>query len=137
MAAMESSTKNAKEMLGKLTLSYNRCACLGSLDLTASDLPKCLRPGQLMPLLCRAGPDKRASQQSSQKSSVAQLRSRARASKSDDSCITDCLLASLAGFCFKQLIFQSLRLRGVGHLSPFGLRYYKHMDYKGSLMSEL
>ena len=24
MAAMESSTKNAKEMLGKLTLSYNR-----------------------------------------------------------------------------------------------------------------
>lgn len=28
MAAMESSTKNAKEMLGKLTLSYNRCAFL-------------------------------------------------------------------------------------------------------------
>ncbi len=30
MAAMESSTKNAKEMLGKLTLSYNRlvpCLC--------------------------------------------------------------------------------------------------------------
>ncbi len=27
MAAMESSTKNATEMLGKLTLSYNRCAC--------------------------------------------------------------------------------------------------------------
>lgn len=26
MAAMESSTKNAKEMLAKLTLSYNRCA---------------------------------------------------------------------------------------------------------------
>ena len=25
MAAMESSTKNATEMLGKLTLSYNRC----------------------------------------------------------------------------------------------------------------
>ncbi len=25
MAAMESSTKNAKEMLSKLTLSYNRC----------------------------------------------------------------------------------------------------------------
>ena len=28
MAAMESSTKNAKEMLAKLTLSYNRCVCL-------------------------------------------------------------------------------------------------------------
>jgi len=27
MAAMESSTKNATEMLGKLTLSYNRCVC--------------------------------------------------------------------------------------------------------------
>ncbi len=26
MAAMESSTKNASEMLAKLTLTYNRCA---------------------------------------------------------------------------------------------------------------
>lgn len=28
MSAMESSTKNASEMLEKLTLSYNRCAIL-------------------------------------------------------------------------------------------------------------
>lgn len=28
MAAMESSTKNAKEMLAKLTLSYNRCTAV-------------------------------------------------------------------------------------------------------------
>jgi F0F1-type ATP synthase gamma subunit len=36
MAAMESSTKNASEMLAKLTLTYNRCiACPAAMRLWA------------------------------------------------------------------------------------------------------
>ena len=36
MSAMESSTKNAKEMLAKLTLSYNRCAFASGLCVSAN-----------------------------------------------------------------------------------------------------
>lgn len=62
MAAMESSTKNAKEMLGKLTLSYNRCPlrahallCCTSVSLpVASQHPyiQVLNPGRNRVALC-------------------------------------------------------------------------------------
>lgn len=48
MAAMESSTKNAKDMLGKLTLSYNRCvlhALLFCLHVAASHVAFCFLHG--------------------------------------------------------------------------------------------